>query len=631
MSQLVYASPGNAFFLPSQGCNQVYFNKLTAPPLALLNRGVLYELDDGKLYYNGSSISPSPIGDVSGPSSSYASAVALYNDATGQVIKNSNVVVTVQDTSTPSAYAVLEASPGDLYQLWGYNSLNDTAIGCGSALPYAQFIDTSELVSNVLLGPGTGAAVSGSAAFQFQTMIGAFAGTAMTHGIHDTFVGLSTGASTVASGGENTFIGSNAGEFATSPSNNIALGSGAGINWTGSENHNICIGNGGTIGDVETIRIGTSQTECFITGIEGVTVGSPQMVVIDPSTNQLGSQTIAGGGNVVGPVSSYDTAIALYNGTGGTVIKNSNVLVTVTPGTGNEDTAVLAVLQADAGDDPIAIWGVSDANGNCIMGPDMTTDWFSGTFGSITGTTSIGVFTMAGNVSSASTITNCTYIGSGAGGSVRNALNDVIIGAQAGSQIEYSTIGNNVIIGQQACVNLNATGSLTSGNNIVIGSGAAINWGSGTQVSNIIIGAAGAGGESNTTRIGGGRGTGLGQQTIMFLQSGDVQIDDGNLIFNTSGNKILSTYVGTTAAAGSTSFGHVTLVGGTATVATTAVTSASLVYLTRGGIGSSTALGQLTVGTVVDSTSFVITAATQASPGTPLATDVSVVNWMIVN
>lgn len=86
-----------------------------------------------------------------------------------------------------------------------------------------------------------------------------------------------------------------------------------------------------------------------------------------------------------------------------------------------------------------------------------------------------------------------------------------------------------------------------------------------------------------------------------------------------------------TTAAGSNAFGTVTLTAGTATVSTTAVTANSIILLTRQSVGSSTALGQLTIGTKTAGTSFVINAATQGTPGTPLSSDVSVVGWQIIN
>lgn len=64
MSNQVYANPTTPFWLSAYGIDSISFNKLTSPPLAFLDKGILYELDDGKLYWNGSSLSPSPLGDV---------------------------------------------------------------------------------------------------------------------------------------------------------------------------------------------------------------------------------------------------------------------------------------------------------------------------------------------------------------------------------------------------------------------------------------------------------------------------------------------------------------------------------------------------------------------------------------
>ena len=114
---------------------------------------------------------------------------------------------------------------------------------------------------------------------------------------------------------------------------------------------------------------------------------------------------------------------------------------------------------------------------------------------------------------------------------------------------------------------------------------------------------------------------------------GAITATNGNLVLGTAGNKILSTSVATTIAAGANSFGTVTLVAGTATVSTTAVTSSSLVVIWRQSIGSTgaAALGQLTVGTIVNGTSFIINAALTATATSLATTDVSVVGWMIIN
>ena len=121
--------------------------------------------------------------------------------------------------------------------------------------------------------------------------------------------------------------------------------------------------------------------------------------------------------------------------------------------------------------------------------------------------------------------------------------------------------------------------------------------------------------------------------TSMTATLGDITATNGNLVLVAAGNKINRTSVATTTTAGANSIGYVTLVGGTATVSTTNVTASSLIRLTRLGIGATgaAALGQLSVGTIVASTSFVINAV-QAADATALqASDVSIIMWEIIN
>lgn len=121
--------------------------------------------------------------------------------------------------------------------------------------------------------------------------------------------------------------------------------------------------------------------------------------------------------------------------------------------------------------------------------------------------------------------------------------------------------------------------------------------------------------------------------TTITATSGAITATNGNLVFGTAGNKIISTSVASTTTAGANSFGTVTLSSGTATVSTSAVTASSIIFLTRQSIGSTgaAALGQLTVGTISAGASFVITAALTATATSTATTDVSVVGWMIVN
>ena len=121
--------------------------------------------------------------------------------------------------------------------------------------------------------------------------------------------------------------------------------------------------------------------------------------------------------------------------------------------------------------------------------------------------------------------------------------------------------------------------------------------------------------------------------TGVTATTGNITASDGNIVRGTAGNKDVYSSVATTTAAGANSAGTVTLVGGTATISTTAVTAASQIRLYRQGIGATgaAALGILTLGTVTAGTSFVIRAV-QAADATALqASDVSVIGWEIVN
>ncbi len=121
--------------------------------------------------------------------------------------------------------------------------------------------------------------------------------------------------------------------------------------------------------------------------------------------------------------------------------------------------------------------------------------------------------------------------------------------------------------------------------------------------------------------------------TTLTATSGAITATNGNLVLNTAGNKIVSTSVGSTSAAGANSFGTVTLVAGTVTVATTAVTASSIIMLTRQSVGATGAndLGILSVGTIVAATSFVINAWTVTNATALQTDDVSVIGWMIIN
>lgn len=121
--------------------------------------------------------------------------------------------------------------------------------------------------------------------------------------------------------------------------------------------------------------------------------------------------------------------------------------------------------------------------------------------------------------------------------------------------------------------------------------------------------------------------------TSITATLGNITATNGNIVRGTAGNKDVYSSVATDGTAGANSAGTATLAGGTITINTTAVTASSIIRLYRQGIGATgaAALGILTVGTIVASTSFVINSV-QAADATALqASDVSVVAWEIVN
>jgi len=73
------------------------------------------------------------------------------------------------------------------------------------------------------------------------------------------------------SGSDNTAVGAAAlyqlGINGTGGTNDIALGTLAGYNFTGNESNNIDIGNEGVTGENNTIRIGSGQTSTYIAGV----------------------------------------------------------------------------------------------------------------------------------------------------------------------------------------------------------------------------------------------------------------------------------------------------------------------------------------------------------------------------
>lgn len=122
MSNQVYEGGSKYFYLKENGVEKVSFLKLTTHPLAYLDRGILYELTDGKLYYNGNEVITSITGNyVQGPVLSTDNALPRFNGADGDLIQDSGVIVDDDDNVTGVGSLTMvqqEANPGTDATLW---------------------------------------------------------------------------------------------------------------------------------------------------------------------------------------------------------------------------------------------------------------------------------------------------------------------------------------------------------------------------------------------------------------------------------------------------------------------------------------------------------------------------------
>ena len=105
--------------------------------------------------------------------------------------------------------------------------------------------------------------------------------------------------------------------------------------------------------------------------------------------------------------------------------------------------------------------------------------------------------------------------------------------------------------------------------------------------------------------------------TTVTATLGAITATNGNLVLGTAGNKLQI------ATGANASVGTATLVAGTVTVATTAVTTNSKIFVTVGALGTVAAPQAMHVDAIVNGVSFDITSAD--------VTDTSDVNWFIIN
>lgn len=361
---------------------------------------------------------------------------------------------------------------------------NNTVVG-SSAAPSITF--------------GTGNVIMGQAAAQALTIgnsnviLGVSAALSLDIGIENIIIGRSaavsaTGADSnviighsvaglLGNGAENVIIGESAASFLTDGQFNVLIGQNTADGYTSNESSNICIGAGipGTLGESNVLRIGNGTgtgngqlNQTFISGIDGINVGSVATVVTEAS-NQLGTAVITAG-------------------TGITVTPSANTITIAT-------TAPLSAITSIAGD-----------TGGAQTGPAITLAGgttglsFGGSANTIT-TTFAGITANGGTVSLATDATTSTInVGTGAGaktttiGSTNTTSSTIIQGGSSGVQLDTHTNNGQI--------------TLTSGTGTIQISTAptntTLNIGTGAGVKTVILGSTNT---TSTTTVQSGTGS----------------------------------------------------------------------------------------------------------------------------
>ncbi len=126
-----------------------------------------------------------------------------------------------------------------------------------------------------------------------NTCIGSESGQVITSANYNSSCGWSSLRS-LQSGTQNCAFGVNSLYFLQFGNSNICLGTNSGSSYTTTESNNICIGDSlaGLIGESSVMRLGNTQTSTYIAGIAGVSVSNLNMVTINTSNGQMGSQAV---------------------------------------------------------------------------------------------------------------------------------------------------------------------------------------------------------------------------------------------------------------------------------------------------------------------------------------------------
>jgi hypothetical protein len=413
---------------------------------------------------------------------------------------------------------------------------NEAILHCGSSVFFSGSGDTVQLsvtdgASNTMIGAGAGSFTISS---QFNTGLGAFAGSSLS-----------------GAAASNTLIGSSAGISITTGARNTLIGVNTGGNYTSTESDNIILGYNiaGQTAETNTLRIGNgtgggggSLNRCFISGIVGITPSPNDGIpVFVNSQNQLG--TVGTGGSTLVSTLTGNSGGAVSPTSGNINVVGDGTTVTVT---GNPGTHTLTISSTGSSLSFPTDSGTATPSGGLLNIIASTSTLNAGSSVSFSGSGD----TVLLNVTTPDPLRNM-MVGRGAGNVTMAGQFNTAFGAFSGSSL--TTGSSNTFIGE------GAGESITSGTgNFLLGEAAGASYTS-SESNNIIVGyhIFGSTGDSNVMRIGSGTGSGAGSILKAFV-SGIIGITpdsaDGIPVFvgsagqlgtvGTGGSTLISSLVG---------------------------------------------------------------------------------------
>lgn len=492
--------------------------------------------------------------------------LGAHNVDTGGAVANTITVfgtntITLGDLATVAAGSpAATLTTGDI-QL---NDKNGAANGEGiakirfwPAVTGQDYNDIYFYLNNVFMGQNAGNQTMTPTQAIFNVGIGSSALNALTTGAQNTAIGgtgvlaqCTTGLNNTAigyqaltaltTGQENTAIGDGALVALQTGDDNVVVGAGSGGNYTGAESDNIILGaaqsgvtgtSGLTIVQANTVRflhnfpgaagvngsnvfLGESAGNFTVTDTNNIGIGNAALLAVDaPHNIGIGTSSLAG-------VTTGDGNVALGHSTGyspgaadGITTGSFNVMIGYAAGTDYRssdsynimisaddsglgsgragESGIITIVTKDVGDENIFIGQGAGNDAYTIGTAIMNVALGANTLANLTtgdSNTSIG----AGSMPTSSTAEDCVAVGTQAMDLLTTGSNNTALGA--GSLRKITTGAENIGIGRQAGF------ALTS-----------------SESSNILIGSVGVIADNNTIRLGGGTGTGTGQQNRCFV------------------------------------------------------------------------------------------------------------------